>query len=159
MITRVRARYLRISPRKTRQVIDLIRGKSIMQAEAILSYVNKRPALYIKRLMSSAVDSADKKFHLSPAELIVSVIKADVGPLLKRHRAASMGRATEILHRTTHLTIELDKIVQKTVKENVKKAQQLQIVKAVKEKQENVQEKTKIKTTKKSRTKKEGVVR
>lgn len=156
MITRVKARYLRISPRKTRQVIDLIRGKSILQAGAILNHVNKRPALYIRRLMSSAVDNAEKRFHLSPAELMISVVKADVGPLLKRHRAASMGRATEILHRTTHLTLELDKIVQRAVKEDEKKPQQLQKIKAVKENKENVSEK---RTTKKSRTKKEGAAK
>lgn len=110
MISRAIARYIRISPRKTRKVIDLIRGLPVVKAEAILGTINKRPALYVKRLITSAIDSANKKSNLLPADLYISSIKADGGPMLKRHRAASMGRGTMIKHRTTHITLELDKI-------------------------------------------------
>ena len=110
MITRVIARYLRISPRKTRGVTRLVKGMPVIKAEILLNNLNKRPMIYIKRLLSSAIDSADKKASIAPADLYISLIKADVGPTLKRFRAASMGRASTIRHRTTHLTLELDRI-------------------------------------------------
>ncbi len=110
MVTRAIARYIRVSPRKTRKVIDLVRGMPVVKAEALLETLQKRPCVYIKRLLSSAIDSADKNSHLSPADLRISLIKADQGPMLKRYRAASMGRATMIRHRTSHITLELDRI-------------------------------------------------
>ena len=116
MVSRAIARYIRISPRKTRKVIDLIRGLKVVDAEALLNTINKRPTDCIKRLLRSAVDSADKKFNLSPADLYISSVRADQGPMLKRYRAASMGRATMIKHRTTHITLELERIEQKEKK-------------------------------------------
>ena len=110
MITRVIARYIRISPRKTRGVIGLIKGMPVIKAEALLNNLNKRPAIYIKRLLSSAIDSADKKSSIVPADLYISLIKSDPGPTLKRFRAASMGRASTVRHRSTHITLELDRI-------------------------------------------------
>jgi len=110
MVTKAIARYVRISPRKTRKVVDLVRGLPAPKAEAILDTLEKRPTLYIKRLLLSALDSADKRFHASPADLYISLIKVDQGPMLKRYRAASMGRATMIKHRTSHITLELDRI-------------------------------------------------
>lgn len=110
MITKASAKYIRISTRKTRKVMDLVRGMPVVKAEALLNTLSKRPCLYIKRVLMSAVDSADKRFHVPASNLYISLIKADQGPLIKRFRAASMGRATEILHRTTHIILELDKI-------------------------------------------------
>lgn len=116
MVTRAIARYIRISTRKTGNVLDLVRGLPVLKAENILDAVNKRPAVYIKRLLRSALDSADKKLKLTPADLYISMVKADQGPALKRYRAASMGRATMIKHRTTHITLELDRIKKAEVK-------------------------------------------
>jgi len=110
MISKASAKYIRISTRKTRRVMDLVRSMPVVKADALLSNLSKRPCLYIKRVLKSAVDSADKRFHIPASELYISLIKADGGPLIKRFRAASMGRASETLHRTTHITIELDKI-------------------------------------------------
>ncbi len=111
MVTRVIARYLRISPRKTRRVANLIKGMPAVKAEALLDTIEQRPRIYIKRLLRSALDSADKNAHLAPADLYISSIKSDQGPSLKRFRAATMGRASMIKHRTTHITLELDRIV------------------------------------------------
>ena len=110
MITKASAKYIRISTRKTRRVMDLVRGMPAVKADALLDNLSKRPCLYIKRVLKSAVDSADKRFHVPASSLYISLIKADQGPIIKRFRAASMGRATEVLHRTTHIMLELDKI-------------------------------------------------
>jgi len=110
MLTKSSAKYIRISPRKTRQVMDLVRGMNVVKADAILSNLSKRPCLYIRRVLKSAVDSADKLFHIPASSLYISLIKADQGPIIKRFKAASMGRASEFLHRTSHIMIELDKI-------------------------------------------------
>ncbi|MBU1006631.1 MAG: 50S ribosomal protein L22 [Candidatus Omnitrophica bacterium] len=110
MITRAIARYVRISPRKTRKVIDLIRGLNAVKAGTLLSAVEKRPVGHIKKLLDAALDAADKRFQIPASELYISLIKADQGPMLKRYRAASMGRATMIKHKTSHITIELDKV-------------------------------------------------
>ncbi|MDP8230258.1 MAG: 50S ribosomal protein L22 [Candidatus Gorgyraea atricola] len=116
MVTRVIARYLRVSPRKASNVTNLIKGMGVVKASLLLDVIEKRPTIYIKRLLNSAIDSADKKAHLLPADLYISLIKADKGPMLKRFRAASMGRATMIKHRTAHITLELSKIVRPEAK-------------------------------------------
>lgn len=109
MITRAKARFLRISPRKMRQVIKLIKGRNVVEALALLDVIEKRPALYIKRVLKSAIADAEKKARLKPGELYISKILADGGPMWKRYRAASMGRATMIRRRTCHITVELEK--------------------------------------------------
>ncbi|OGX08214.1 MAG: 50S ribosomal protein L22 [Omnitrophica WOR_2 bacterium GWA2_47_8] len=107
MIAHAKARYLRVPPRKAQQVIDLIRGKDVVTSLSILTHVNKRSTEYISKLLTSAISNAKKK-GLSEDQLFISKIVADPGPMWKRFRAASFGRATPILKRTTHLTIELD---------------------------------------------------
>ena len=120
MAIRAIARYIRISPRKTRKIVDLIRGIPAVKAEAILDTVSKRPTISLKRLLRSALDSAKNKEKLEPGDLFISMIKVDNGPMLKRFRAATMGRATMIRHRTSHITLELD-IIKKQVKKVVEK--------------------------------------
>ncbi|MCM8765868.1 MAG: 50S ribosomal protein L22 [Candidatus Omnitrophica bacterium] len=109
MVARAILRYLRLSPRKVRQVIDLIRGKDTETAEAILSHLHKRPAVYVLKLLKSAVANAEFK-GLKGRRLYISKITADGGPMLKRYRAAPFGRAVMVRHRTTHITIELEEI-------------------------------------------------
>lgn len=109
MIAKARIKHLRVSPFKVRQVIDHIRGKDIVTAVAILTHINKRAAELIAKLLKSAISSAKQK-GLSEDQLFISKITADQGPSWKRYRAAAFGRATRILKRTTHLTIELDLI-------------------------------------------------
>ena len=98
---------MRFSPVKVRQVIDLIRGKDIMTSMAILQQVSKGSTKMVTKLLNSAVSNA-KKSGLTEDQLFVSKITADSGPSWKRFRAAAFGRATPILRRTTHITIELD---------------------------------------------------
>lgn len=109
MIAQAKSRFLRISPMKVRQVIDLIREKNVLTAQAILSQLGKGSTDRILKVLDSAVSNAKQK-GLTEEQLFVSKITADQGPSWKRWRPAPFGRATRILKRTTHLTIELDLI-------------------------------------------------
>jgi large subunit ribosomal protein L22 len=110
MITRSIARYVRISPTKVRSVILLIKGKPVSEALTILSYVQKGASIHLKRLIQSAISNTKKIPHLKVNELYISKLIADEGPMMKRFKAQAMGRATAIRKRTTHITLELDKI-------------------------------------------------
>ena len=108
MISAARAYYVRISPRKVRYVIDLIRAKSVSQAQAVLSGSPRRAGGIILKLLNQAIDAAKKNSQVDAKSLFVSKVLADGGPTMKRHRAMSMGRAGVIRKRTSHLLIELD---------------------------------------------------
>lgn len=107
MIAHARARHMRVSPVKIRQVIDLIRGKGVNTSLAILTHTNKGSTKMITKVLDSAVSNAKQK-GLSEDQLFISKIHADQGPSWKRFRSAAFGRATGIQKKTTHLTIELD---------------------------------------------------
>ena len=107
MIAQAKGRYIRISPMKMRQVIDLIRGKDVMTSLVVLTHLNKGSKTIISKVLNSALSNAKRK-GLSEDQLFISKITADQGPSWKRYRAAGFGRASSILKRTTHLTIELD---------------------------------------------------
>lgn len=107
MIAKAEVRFIRGSARKIRQVIDLIRGMNAAEAMGFLKFVNKRPTYYVAKVLHSAVANAKSK-GLDAQELVISKITADEGPRWKRHRAATFGRAAEILKRTSHIKIELD---------------------------------------------------
>ncbi|HLD69682.1 MAG TPA: 50S ribosomal protein L22 [Candidatus Omnitrophota bacterium] len=107
MIACSKGRFIRISPKKVRQVIDLIRGKDVGSSLTVLAHTNKGSSGSISRVLNSAVSNAKQK-GLTEDQLFISKITADQGPSWKRYRAAAFGRASSILKRTTHLTIELD---------------------------------------------------
>ncbi len=107
MIAKAEGRYLRLTPRKVRLVIDLIRGKDVSSSLVTLTHVNKGPSTYVAKVLNSAISNAKQK-GLSEEQLYISKITADQGPMWKRFRAASFGRAAPILKRTTHLKVELD---------------------------------------------------
>ena len=92
---------------KARQVIDLIRGKDVPTSLTLLTHTSKKASELVKQLLQSALSNAQKK-GLSEKQLFISRITADSGPSWKRYRAAAFGRASPILRRVTHLTIELD---------------------------------------------------
>ncbi len=110
MITRSIARYVRISPRKVRAVILLIKNRPVTEALTILSNVQKGASTPLRRLLQSAISNTKKMPHLKASELYISKITADGGPMMKRFKAQAMGRATQIRKRTTHILVELDKI-------------------------------------------------
>ncbi len=109
MIAKAKGQYIRVSPTKVRYVIDLLRGKNITSSLSILTHVNRGCAGLITKILNSAVSNAKQK-GLTEEQLYISKITANPGPVWKRFRAAAFGRATRILKRTTHLTIELDLI-------------------------------------------------
>lgn len=108
MIAKATVKFIRISPRKVRYVIDLIRRKKVADAQSILSGSPRRAGGIIKKLLDQAVDAAEKNSKIAAKELLVSKVTADGGPSMKRFRAASMGRASVIQKRTSHITLELD---------------------------------------------------
>lgn len=108
MISKAKARFVRTSARKIRYVIDLIRGKDIPAAFAILANLNKRAASYVNKVLKSAVANAKKVPNIKEENLYIAKIVADGGPMWKRYRAAAMGRATMIRKRTSHIYVELD---------------------------------------------------
>lgn len=100
---------MRVAPMKIRRVIDLIRGKDVPTSIVILTHLNKPTKEGVVKVLESAVSNAKQK-GLREDQLYISKITADQGPHWKRYRAATFGRATPILKRTTHLTVELDLI-------------------------------------------------
>lgn len=102
------AKYIRISPRKVKIVIDLIRGKQVDQALAILMYTPKAAAPVVEKLLNSAIANAENNLEMARDELYVAEVFADPGPTLKRYVARSRGSASPMLKRTSHITIVLD---------------------------------------------------
>ena len=102
------AKYIRISSRKVKAVIDLIRGKSVKEAEAILLYTPKAATEPVAKLLKSAIANAENNLDLNREELFVAEIYANQGPTLKRFRPRAHGRASAIRKRTSHITVVLD---------------------------------------------------
>ena len=99
------AKYIRISPRKTRLVIDLIRGKSVKEAEAILKFSPNRGAEAAAKVLKSAAANAENNLNLDRENLIVTKAFVDEGPSLKRFKPRAMGRADRMVRRTCHITV------------------------------------------------------
>ena len=107
MIVKAEGKFLRITPNKVRQVIDLIRDKDVLEAQGVLNNLNKHPREYLIKILKQAVANAKVK-GFRPEQLYISKITCDNGPMWKRYKAAAFGRATPILKRTSHIRIELD---------------------------------------------------
>ncbi len=99
------ARFIRISPRKVRQVINLIKGKDVQEALTILKFTPKRSAKYIAKVLRSAVANAEHNNEMDPDNLYVANAYVDQGPTLKRFMPRAMGRADMIRKRTSHITV------------------------------------------------------
>lgn len=102
------AKYIRISPYKVRVVLDLIRGKDLNEAVAILDNVSKAGAEPIKKVVLSAAANAEHNLQMNVADLYVAECYADQGPTLKRMQPMGHGRGFRILKRTSHITVILD---------------------------------------------------
>jgi len=107
MISKAEARFIRISPTKIRQVINLIRSRPVLEANSVLLNLNKRPKEYLIKILNQAIANAKIK-GFNAEQLYISNIICDVGPSWKRFKAAAFGRAAPIKKRTSHIKIELD---------------------------------------------------
>ncbi len=104
------ARYVRISSRKVKIVIDLIRGKQVGEALSILEFTPKSASEPVAKLLKSAMANAENNLGLDPDSLYVAEVYANQGPTLKRLRARAQGRANRIRKRTSHISIVLDEL-------------------------------------------------
>ena len=101
------ARYVRTSARKARLVADLVRGKPVADAQAILAYSTRAAALPVRKVLQSAIANADHNHGLDARDLVLSRLTVDEGPTIRRFRPRAMGRATRINKRTCHITVGL----------------------------------------------------
>ncbi|KMY52598.1 50S ribosomal protein L22 [Bacillus sp. FJAT-27231] len=98
-------RTVRIAPRKARLVVDLIRGKQVGEAIAILRHTPKAASPVVEKLLNSAIANAEHNYDMDVNNLVVNKVFVDEGPTLKRFRPRAMGRASAINKRTSHITI------------------------------------------------------
>lgn len=106
-IARAELRHARISARKVKIVIDLIRGKKADEAIAILKYTNKAAAPMVEKLVKSAMANAVNNHEMDETKLYVSEIYANQGPTMKRIMARAKGSANRIRKRTSHIVVVL----------------------------------------------------
>ena len=102
------AKYIRISPRKVKIVIDLIRGKSVDDALAILMHTPKAASPLVEKVLNSAIANAENNLELNRDDLFVAEAYANAGPTMKRYRAGSRGSANPFVKRTSHISVVLD---------------------------------------------------
>jgi large subunit ribosomal protein L22 len=100
-------RYARITPRKARRVVDLVRYKSAGDAVIFLRYMPYRGARFVEKLLKSAMANAEQKKAVNPEEMKITQAFVDQGPVMKRVEPRAMGRANIIRKRTSHITLVL----------------------------------------------------
>ncbi|MDK2794006.1 MAG: large subunit ribosomal protein [Caldanaerobacter sp.] len=105
MEARAIARYVRISPRKARLVLNLIRGKNVDEALAILKFTPKKASKIVEKVLKSAIANAENNHNMNRDNLYVAKAVADEGPTMKRVLPRAMGRADIMRRRTSHITI------------------------------------------------------
>jgi large subunit ribosomal protein L22 len=103
-----KARFVRVSPRKARRVIDLVRGRSVADALDILRWAPQAASEPVAKVIASAVANAQNNNGLDPATLVVATVYADEGPTAKRIRPRAQGRAFRIRRRTSHITVVVE---------------------------------------------------
>ena len=99
------AKTIRTSPRKTRLVVDLIRGKQVGEAISILKFSHNKAAGIVEKVLMSAIANAENNFDLDVEDLVVSEVFVNEGPTMKRFRPRAKGSASPINKRTSHITV------------------------------------------------------
>jgi large subunit ribosomal protein L22 len=107
MESTAKARYVRITPRKVRLVMDMVRGKPVEEALQTLGLVRKAASPVIAKVIRSALANAENNFGMNTDGLVVRKACVDEGPTMKRFMPRAMGRATAIRKRTSHITVVL----------------------------------------------------
>jgi large subunit ribosomal protein L22 len=104
------AKWVRMSPRKARLVVEHIRGRSVPEARTVLAFTQRAAAREIEKVLRSAVANAEANHDLVGDDLVVSAAFVDEGPVMKRWRARARGRAARIKKPTCHITVRLTPI-------------------------------------------------
>jgi large subunit ribosomal protein L22 len=104
---RAEAKFVRVSPRKARLVVDHIRGRSVPEARTILAFTTRAVAVDVEKVLRSAVANAEANHGLNGDDLYVSAAYVDEGPTIKRWRQRARGRVASIKKRTCHITIKV----------------------------------------------------
>ena len=102
------AKYIRIAPRKVRIVMNLVRGKSVADALAILKFTPKVGADAVEKVLRAAIANAENNFDMDVDRLFISSAFVDQGPTLKRIHPRSRGQAFKILKHTSHITVAVN---------------------------------------------------
>jgi large subunit ribosomal protein L22 len=110
MEAKAKARFVRVTPQKARRVVDLIRGKQAGEAVAVLKFAPQAAGETVLKVVESAIANAREAAkrsneRLDEADLYISEVFVDEGPTLKRFRPRAQGRASQILKRTSHITV------------------------------------------------------
>jgi large subunit ribosomal protein L22 len=106
-VVRAQAKYVRTSSRKARLVLEHIRGRSVPEARTVLTFSTRAVATDIEKVLRSAVANAEANHGLNGDELVVKECYAEEGPTLKRFQPRARGRASKIMKRSCHITIDL----------------------------------------------------
>lgn len=104
------AKFVRVTPMKARRVVDLVRGKSVEEALAILRFAPQSASDPVAKVVASAAANAENNLGLDPATLVIQTAYVDEGATLKRFQPRAQGRAFRIRKRTSHITIEVASI-------------------------------------------------
>ncbi len=110
MKAKAQAKWIRMSPRKLRRIINLVRGKATKEALILLKYLPHAAARQIEKVVKSAISNAVNNYKLNEAELFISEAFVDQGTTLKRWRPRARGRAYPIAKRTSHVTVFVESV-------------------------------------------------
>ena len=108
MEARAQARYVRVTPMKARRVVNMIRGMSALEAQAVLRYAEQGASEPVGKLLKSAMSNASNNLNLDPSNMFIAEAFVDEGPTMKRIRPRAQGRAYRIDKRTSHITLILE---------------------------------------------------
>ncbi len=107
---RAQARFVRVTPQKARRVIDLIRGMNAQEAQTLLRFAPQAASEPIGKVVGSAIANATTNYSLDPRTLVITQAFVDEGPTMKRFRPRAQGRASQILKRTSHITVVVESV-------------------------------------------------
>jgi large subunit ribosomal protein L22 len=158
MTVKARAKFIRMSPRKVRYVVDLVRGLDVQEARHQLMFSKKAASKPVLKVLESALANATNTHKLDVSNFIVSAAMVDEGPTMHRFRPRAHGRASAIRKRMSHIQIEIgpggkgDRVVEDSSGQDEKKAEKKDEAKQVKAKAEMKETKEKKPAAKKKKT-------
>ncbi|AHD20716.1 50S ribosomal protein L22 [Rhodococcus pyridinivorans] len=117
------ARHVRVTPMKARRVVDIVRGKSVEEALAILKFAPQAAAEPVAKVIASAAANAQNNYNLDPSTLVVATAYVDEGATLKRFQPRAQGRAFRIRKRSSHITVIVESVGSASTRNRRKGAQ------------------------------------